>query len=231
MKKPKNKLLKKIGRRLKKLTAWRGNKKKETALQGKSPLFPALPNQSKKNLNGRSSKLPLMKVENTSPPDPKKNNMGILPHKYGSNIPPEVAAELDKIVSEMVSKVEPEMQRIALILKQHGIPGTSIELMMGAINPEKLFGFPFRPDPSMPPNTFRFEPPQPQAPADDLVEGIYSILNINYDNYPFNVLGAVFDHNHNVAYEISKVMEAARKRDRESLTRELEGLATKIRSK
>jgi hypothetical protein len=156
--------------------------------------------------------------------------MGILPHKYGSNIPPEVAAELDKIVSEMVSKVEPEMQRIALILKQHGIPGTSIELMMGAINPE-VFGFPFKTDPSMPPNTFRFDPPQTQAPADDLLEGIYSILNISYDNNQFNVLGAVFDHNHNVAYEISKVMEVARKRDRESLARELEGLATKIRFK
>jgi len=157
--------------------------------------------------------------------------MGILPYKYGDNIPPEVAAELDKIVGEMVVKVEPEMQRIALILKTHGIPGTSIELMMDAINFEKMFGFPFKVDPSMPSNTFRFEPPPAPAPADDLVEGICKILNLNYENNCFNVLGIPFDRNRNAAFEIGKIMEAARKRDRESLARELEGLANKIRSK
>ena len=139
--------------------------------------------------------------------------------KYGGNLPPEVAAELDKIVGEIVKKVELEMQRIALILKTHGIPGTSVELMMGAINPEfplkeKMFGFPSAP-----------------APADDLVEGIYKILNLNYENNCFNVLGIPFDRNRNAAFEIGKIMEAARKRDRESLARELEGLANKIRSK
>jgi len=138
--------------------------------------------------------------------------------KYGGNLPPEVAAELDKIVGEMVKKVEPEMQRIALILKTHGIPGTSVELMMGAINPEfllkeKMFGFPSAP-----------------APADDLVEGICKILNLNYENNCFNVLGIAFDKNRSIAFEIGKIMEAARKRDKESLARELEGLANKIRS-
>ena len=162
--------------------------------------------------------------------------MGILPHKYGDNIPPEVVAELDKIVGEMVKKVEPEMQRIALILKTHGIPDTSVELMMGAINPEfllkeKMFGFLFKVDPSMPSNTFRFEPPPAPAPADDLVEGIYKILNLNYENNCFNVLGIIFDRNRSTAFEIGKIMEAARKQDRESLARELEGLANKIRSK
>ena len=176
--------------------------------------------------------LPLMKTENKSLQDQlPKNNMGILPYKYGDNIPPEVAAELDKIVGEMVVKVELEMQRIALILKTHGIPGTSIELMMDAINFEKMFGFPFKVDPPMPSNTFRFKPPPAPAPADDLVEGICKILNLNYENNCFNVLGIIFDRNRSTAFEIGKIMEAARKQDRESLARELEGLANKIRSK
>jgi len=83
----------------------------------------------------------------------------------------------------------------------------------------------------MPSNTFRFEPPPAPAPADDLVEGICKILNLNYENNCFNVLGIPFDRNRNAAFEIGKIMEAARKRDRESLARELEGLANKIRSK
>ena len=111
--------------------------------------------------------------------------------KYGGNLPPEIAAELDKIVGEMVVKIEPEMQRVAKM----------------------------------------FESPSAPAPADDLVEGIYKILNLNYENNCFNVLGIPFDRNRNAAFEIGKIMEAARKRDRESLARELEGLANKIRSK
>ena len=218
--KTKKKLLKKIAKRPKKLTSWRESKKKETALQGKNQFLPASPIQSKGNSNGTSSKLPLMTTGNTSQPDPlnpPKNNINI--PKYDGNLPPEVAAELDKIVGEMVVKVEPEMQRIALILKTHGIPDTSVELMMGAINPEfllkeKMFGFPSAP-----------------APADDLVEGICKILNLNYENNCFNVLGIPFDRNRNAAFEIGKIMEAARKRDKESLARELEGLANKIRSK
>ncbi len=157
--------------------------------------------------------------------------MGILPHKYGSNIPPEVADELDKIVGEMVAKVEPEMQRVALLLKQHGIPGSSIELIMGVINPEKLFGFPFRPDPSMPPGEFRFTPPLPKSvptPANDLVGGITQILNHEFGEDRQEILGMIYDKNRNVAFEIAKILEAARKRDQRSLARELENIIKKL---
>jgi hypothetical protein len=161
--------------------------------------------------------------------------MGIL-SPFGGNLPPEVAAEVDKIVSKMVGKVEPEMQEIVLLLKKHGIPGTSIELQMGALDPEKVFGFPMRVDPSMLPGSFRFaappvRPPAPKAPADDLVDGLYQLLNKFYENDQANILGMMYDKNHSAAYEISKIMENARKRDQESVARELEGLATKIRSK
>ena len=92
--------------------------------------------------------------------------MSILPYKYRDNISPEVAAELDKIAGEMVVKVEPEMQRIALILETHSIP--------------------------------------------------CKILNLNYENNCFNVLGIPFGRNHKAAFKIGKIMEAARKRDRET---------------
>lgn len=235
MKKRKNKLLKKIVRRLKTLTAWLPSKRKETVSQERSPSSQPSLKKSKANSNGRSSVLPLMSTGNTSLPESRdKNNMGIL-SPFGGNLPPEVAAEVDKIVSKMVRKVEPEMQEIVILLKKHGIPGTSIELQMGALDPEKVFGFPMRVDPSMMPGAFRFErptaPAPAPAPANDLVEGIYQILGKFYENDTANFLGMIYDKNRIVSVEIAKIMEAARKRDQESVARELEGLATKVRSK
>lgn len=145
-------------------------------------------------------------------------------------VPPEVSAQIDKIISAMVNKVEPEMKQIVLLLKQHGISGATVGLNMGSL-PVEAFGFPLKIDPSMPPNAFRFEPPMPAPavnPANDLVEGIYQILNLNYENLRTDICGIVFDKNHNTAFEIGKIMEAARKRDKESLARELDILIKKL---
>lgn len=235
MKKRKNKWLKKTARQLKTHIVSLWSKKKETVSRVKSPSFQPSPTQSKANSNGRSLVLPSMSTETKSRPDQSQpNNMGIL-SPFGGNLPPEVAAEVDKIVSKMVLKVEPEMKEIVLLLKQHGIPGTSIELQMGALDPEKVFGFPMRVDPSMMPGGFKFErptaPAPATAPANDLVEGIYQILGKFYQNDTASFLGMIYDKNRIVAVEIAKIMEAARKRDQESVARELEGLATKVRSK
>lgn len=145
----------------------------------------------------------------------------------GGNLPPELAAQLDKIVSRMVTKCEPEMQEIVKLLHSHGIPGTSIELGMGAI--PSPFGFPF----GMPPVRIpvREEAPPSSNPPEDLVEGIHKILDLTYENQRLDIIGMVYDRNHNTAFEIAKIMDAARKRDRESLARELDAMAKKIRSK
>ncbi len=207
MKKPKNKSLKKTAKPAKKPINLPLSKKKETASQVKNPSLPLSPIQLEKNLKKMSSPLPLMKAENTFPLDLPKNNMDTLPRKYKNNISPEVAAELDKIVSEMVSKIKPEMQQITLFLKQHGIPGTSIELMMGAINPASN--------------------PAP-APSNDLVDGITQILNHEFGENKQEILGMIYNKNNNVAFEIAKILEAARKRDQMSLVKELEIIIKKL---
>ena len=129
----------------------------------------------------------------------------------------------------MVSKCKPDMQALVALLKRNGINGTTIEL--------DLRGIPFRmiPSPFFPPASVRIpvreETPATQQPAEDLVEGIHKILDLTYENQRLDIVGMVYDRNHGTAFEIAKIMEAARKRDKESLARELDGLAKKIRSK
>jgi hypothetical protein len=171
---------------------------------------------SGENLNEMSSKLPLMKKENTSQPDklPKNDMLFKLPVSNGGNLPPDVAAQLHQIIQKMVEKCEPEMQEMTKLFHSHGIPAASIEMGMGALPPD-------------------FKLPVEEKPiilSNDLVEGIYKILNLNYENFRTDILGVLFDKHRNTAVEIGKIMEMARRRDKDSLARELDVLAKKMRS-
>lgn len=62
----------------------------------------------------------------------------------------------------------------------------------------------------------------------DVTKGVKLILDHEYGEDAHNVLGMVYDRNHNTAVQIAGILEAARKRDRESLARELESLIKRI---
>ena len=44
------------------------------------------------------------------------------------NLPPEVALVIDSIIARMVKKVEPEIQEIGRILRQHGSKGLTVQM-------------------------------------------------------------------------------------------------------
>ena len=70
----------------------------------------------------------------------------------------------------------------------------------------------------------------PAKPLDnDLVAGIKQILDTSFGDTAQNILGTIYDPHFNVALNISKILDVARKRDRESLARELDTISAKIK--
>jgi hypothetical protein len=88
------------------------------------------------------------------------------------------------------------------------------------------------PDIGMPNGAFKVAPLIPKeekVPAEDLLDGITKILNIHFGAHQEQILGMILDRNRNAAFDIAKVLDAARKRDQESLARELENIIKKLK--
>lgn len=225
--KPKNRLLKKIVKQATKLIAWLPRRKKETASLGSNQFSHPSRTPSKANSNAMSSKSPLTKAETPSQPDrPNTNNMGIKAPQFdgNQNLPPHVQEQISAVVARAVEKIDPELREITQILKVNGIHGHIEFGMMPTEGIPSLFmpGFPF---PFAVPH-----PPQPATPpANDLVRGIKKILDTSFGDCAEQILGMMFDPHYSVALDIARILEAARKRDQESVARELETIATKLR--
>lgn len=144
----------------------------------------------------------------------------------GNNLPPEVQARISAVVARAVEKIDPELQEITKILKASGIQGSiSFGMMptMGIPSPfNQEFGFPFFP-PTAP------IPAPAKAPEMELVAGIKHILDNQFGECAEQILGMTYDPHFTTAQEIAKIMDAARKRDRESLARELDAISNKIK--
>jgi len=82
-------------------------------------------------------------------------------------------------------------------------------------------------------DSFKMPHPPMSAPAkpldNDLVAGIKQILDTSFGDTAQNILGTIYDPHFNVALNISKILDVARKRDRESLARELDTISAKIK--
>lgn len=237
-KKQKSNLLKKISATLMRRIGLRSNKKNKTASRESNQSSHTLPIQSGRSSKTKISKLPLMKTEIKSRQDQlPNNNMGMRFSPQPQPFPPEVAKQIDSVVSKMMDKCKPELEELTKILYSYGHDSGSIEFGVGRIpSPiQEIFGLPVMPDPSITNRVFKFIPPlhthpmPPQnEPVGDLLDGIIQVLNAHFGVNQTDILGMILDKNRNVAHDIAKILEAARKRDQRSLARELETIIKKL---
>lgn len=162
-------------------------------------------------------------------------------------MPPHVQSRISAIIERAMGKIDPELKEIAELMKANGINGT-IQFGMAPLMypegvphgsiPSPLAALGIVPDgymaPVAPPMGAvplrRPQPkPQPEVAADpDVVKSIKLILDHEYGEDVHELVGMIYDRNLNTAVTIGAILEAARKRDRESLARELEALVRRI---
>lgn len=126
----------------------------------------------------------------------------------------EVPKEVDILYAELMAIAEPYLQKIVKIFRANNIP---IDNVVVSSNPAHLYA-----------NMSEIVPDNNLPPV-DLVHGIRKILDINYQNKEENILGVKLDKNLIVANDISRILVAARKRDRDALINELNIIIGKIK--
>lgn len=197
---------------------------------------------------------PLAKKENKS----MSNKTGIpSPFGFGGqnpNLPPELAKKVDDIARS----IQPQLQALAQIVYENnlncfdmigGVQG--IEVHLGVHNPNAphdefmdempdgkgfLESLGIRlPKSARVVAAGKVPLPAPhqaptQEPAPDLLAGIEQVLRRIYKEEDAEILGMTYSPHKSAAYEIGKIMEAARKRDQREFANELEKLVKRFRT-